>query len=1119
MKKLISRTIAIILALSIIISSVVASAAYVRTCLLDNPAYNSWMNGIKDDTLLSDISIPGTHDSAARIVDTFTGNWAQCQNLTITEQLNIGVRFLDLRVRYNTDVYHSVELCHSSITVWNGRGGHLTLYEVIGNVIDFLNANPSETVIVCIKEDDGSNESKIVSAINDIKAENPSKWYQSYTTPTLGQVRGKMVVASRMSSMTGIYYGWGDQGSSGSYVQTSPKTIIQDRYNMGTTEKWNEAIIPTFEYNKPSGTWLINCLNTTGGGISGVSANANTINPAFGRYILHNNKCYGIVTFDYITDVQTSKLIKCNDLVAKNQADNENGQYYYRLNVNNPDSVPSGWSNVSLRLYYRLNNGTANEYSTLLFENGDYYNGYAFVCQTSNYEFSGSLPGYPTRLAFTYNWGYGADRLELDFKLYISKDPKSSYTQIIDTYFDRSSGSSSPCSGTDYYNVDSTKNPVPKTINFRYSSSDTYSVPAVGSGEEYTTNYFTKIYDQYGVKWLGDATSFYLSRDIPGVSFTGNTLKITEQANDNPDGTAVYAMARYQSGNVNITTPLEKEIVLSTKPIPYTFVDDNGTVLQEGSAYYGTTPLYIGNPPQRAYNSSYHYNFAKWTPSSVSTSNRVFKPIYDVAVHSADEIIAGPDATCTKDGYDIAVCSCGYSWHIVKSAIGHSMTSASVIPSCTEAGYDITHCTRCDYVESRTDYPALGHNYDNTIKGAHIDAVNGENGYYPYYCNRCGDELVDLRKYDNNDFSAYYSAVKAYHDILNDPDYSSYSDDARTVMQGKVQYAMNIESLDVVYQYDIDDASTRILTAIDEFSQSVGVVYYTVTFVRADGHIYNTLYKYGTSSADVVIPANSPYSISDDTHIVYKWQTVRDVTSNVSYREIATVSKHTFNTFIFPAVTNAPTCTEQGSTVYRCLCGYEYSESIDPLGHSFNIYVPNYDGTHNVVCSNDSTHYYTEACNTDNADGTCSLCGFELDYSAYYSALIEANSVISNTKKYTANSISSLQKTIDLAKQDIDNARNQMTIDSITNSILNAISNMEIIEYNVNIVYILDNELYKIIPLDKYNYGAEIVFNQPNNTVFYKSTFEDEQGTVRLDSSQSYFVSSNGELTVYYFTK
>jgi 1-phosphatidylinositol phosphodiesterase len=60
---------------------------------------SSWMENVPDDTLLSNMTIPGTHDSCARSSIPFV----RTQYLSITKQMEAGLRFLDLRLRVHPD--------------------------------------------------------------------------------------------------------------------------------------------------------------------------------------------------------------------------------------------------------------------------------------------------------------------------------------------------------------------------------------------------------------------------------------------------------------------------------------------------------------------------------------------------------------------------------------------------------------------------------------------------------------------------------------------------------------------------------------------------------------------------------------------------------------------------------------------------------------------------------------------------------------------------------------------------------------------------------------------------------------------------------------------------------
>lgn len=65
------------------------------------PEGTNWMSFIQGERKLSALSIPGTHDAGARY-EPVSGT-AKTQNLTIAEQLNAGVRFLDVRCRFVDD--------------------------------------------------------------------------------------------------------------------------------------------------------------------------------------------------------------------------------------------------------------------------------------------------------------------------------------------------------------------------------------------------------------------------------------------------------------------------------------------------------------------------------------------------------------------------------------------------------------------------------------------------------------------------------------------------------------------------------------------------------------------------------------------------------------------------------------------------------------------------------------------------------------------------------------------------------------------------------------------------------------------------------------------------------
>ena len=150
------------------------------------------MSRVSDGLRLSELSLPGTHDTMAY---TTPIPWARNQDLDLQEQMEAGVRFLDVRVKYeNNDL-----VCYHGIVNLNMK---------LGNVMDtikrFLDLNPSETIIFRYSDENYSSDaeykSKFCEKFNEI-VENYNLWHKESSTtdmgsqyPRLGEMRGKIVI-------------------------------------------------------------------------------------------------------------------------------------------------------------------------------------------------------------------------------------------------------------------------------------------------------------------------------------------------------------------------------------------------------------------------------------------------------------------------------------------------------------------------------------------------------------------------------------------------------------------------------------------------------------------------------------------------------------------------------------------------------------------------------------------------------------------------------------------------------------------------------------------------------------------------------------------------------------
>ena len=265
------------------------------------------MSAIPNTTPLNNIAIPGTHDSGAT-KDMIISGTAKCQTLTIAEQLEAGVRFFDIRLRRVNGELH----------VYHGYVDQkLTFDQVLSACYSFLEENPTETLIVCIKEEydatgtNGAFEAMVAAKIN----ENASAWYTGTTIPTLGSVRGKIVLMRRYgtSGSFGINAssGWTDNTTFN--MNTGSFTLsVQDYYqNSNADAKWS-AITAMFQKMKYQSNTLY--LNFTSGYVSGsmgipnINTIKNEVNPKLIEYLKTSPDFVGVVVIDFVTP-EIAKLI------------------------------------------------------------------------------------------------------------------------------------------------------------------------------------------------------------------------------------------------------------------------------------------------------------------------------------------------------------------------------------------------------------------------------------------------------------------------------------------------------------------------------------------------------------------------------------------------------------------------------------------------------------------------------------------------------------------------------------------------------------------------------------------------------------------------------------------
>lgn len=247
--------------------------------IMKNYSGENWMKEISEQKLLSEINIPGTHDSGTKNVEKEKRVKYQCQNLSISEQMNIGVRYFDIRCRAKKDKGDVQYISHASIPCFNEYGKELTLDELIETGKKFLQKNPTETLIYQIKNEGGNSNDKRLCNYLGKYIKNNEIWSKTYI-PHLKEVRGKIILVRRFTfkrntfNLTEDKYGinlssWDTECfwkmHVNTFVHVNDNAWVQDRYMVGISNKYGVMERAISEMNnshrKPSKEWAI-CLSS-----------------------------------------------------------------------------------------------------------------------------------------------------------------------------------------------------------------------------------------------------------------------------------------------------------------------------------------------------------------------------------------------------------------------------------------------------------------------------------------------------------------------------------------------------------------------------------------------------------------------------------------------------------------------------------------------------------------------------------------------------------------------------------------------------------------------------------------------------------------------------------------
>lgn len=299
----------------------ISSWLFMATALNTVASGCNWMTSLDGHWLLSQLSIPGSHDAMA-LYEPFPGT-TKCQNLSLAEQLKAGVRFLDIRCRHTNNAFG----------IYHGRIAQSASFDdVLNTCASFLKNNPGECIVMSVKQEhtpDGNTRS-FEQTFDSYVSKNAGLWHLGSDIPTLGAVRGKIVLFRRFAAKAlpkGIDASvWPDNTTF-----TNRNLIVEDHYELSDNDtKWRDM------------TNLLNIAVTGGSaslyvtfasgfqksalGIPSIPAVADDINVRLANYFkAQADGCYGIILMDFADASRCSEIIATN---AKRRAPHKTGSYF-----------------------------------------------------------------------------------------------------------------------------------------------------------------------------------------------------------------------------------------------------------------------------------------------------------------------------------------------------------------------------------------------------------------------------------------------------------------------------------------------------------------------------------------------------------------------------------------------------------------------------------------------------------------------------------------------------------------------------------------------------------------------------------------------------------------------
>ncbi len=239
MKKNLRKILCLLSCLSLLVTLFACNDGDAQSCypeeLYEESDYSptDWMASLSDDLLLSQITLPGSHDSGA-CNNVGINAFAATQTYTVEEQLAFGVRAFDIRLQNKSE----------GLKIFHGDFDQNILFsEIIEVYHAFLEAHPAETIVMFVKNE-GDDDITFCDVLHPV-LEQDDMFFLEDRNPTLGEVRGKVVFIRRYFSLVSIGIN-AKTGWSGDIfdIENAVTMHVQDNYHSSLwkslDDKWTE---------------------------------------------------------------------------------------------------------------------------------------------------------------------------------------------------------------------------------------------------------------------------------------------------------------------------------------------------------------------------------------------------------------------------------------------------------------------------------------------------------------------------------------------------------------------------------------------------------------------------------------------------------------------------------------------------------------------------------------------------------------------------------------------------------------------------------------------------------------------------------------------------------------